>query len=111
MSQIEELRLKLEAMQSELAESAAARRRGAVQAELNRQAPNVPDVIRRLAVAELGGTDDVVSEVKQFLSSGSVSGLIEQPVPEKKTNQGKRPKLSEMLGDFQNGNAKFTMGR
>ena len=97
-------------MQAELSQSAAARRRTAVQAELNRQAPNAPDIVQRLAVAELGGTDDIAGEVKQFLSSEPVSPLVSQPETQQKTHKGKRPGFKEMLGEFQNGNAQIKIG-
>lgn len=107
MNQIEELRSKIEAMSAELSESAAARRREAVQAELARQSPDAPAIVQRLAVAELGGADDVAGEVRQFLSSESVSPLLSQPAAEQKTHKGKRPGFKEMMSDFQNGNAQI----
>lgn len=114
MNQVEGMRQQIKAMQADLAEAAAARRRSAVAIELSRQAPNAPDVVRRLAVAELGSTEDVAGEVKRFLVSESISGLIGQKQQVKQTqevSQGKRPKLSEMLGEVQSGDAKLSMGR
>ena len=110
MDQIEKLQTKMAAMAAELAESAAARRRTAVQAELARQSPSAPDIVRRLAASELSGSGDVAGEVREFLASEAVSPLVSQPAPEKKANQGKRPSLSEMIGEVKSGDAKFKIG-
>ncbi|MGI8935077.1 MAG: hypothetical protein ACR2FS_13485 [Phormidesmis sp.] len=114
MDQIQKLEQQIEQMAAELAQSAKAQRRTAVEAELSRQAPTAPEIVRRLALAELGGGEDVAGEVSSFLKGESVATLLEQPKQQRKqaTQQaiGNRPSLEQMLGDVQNGNAQFKIG-
>ncbi len=108
MDQIEKLQTQIEAMRAELAESAKAQHRTAVEAELGRQAPTAPEIVRRLALAELSSTD----EVADFLASESVKPLLAEQAAEQAAEQPKseRPSLEQMLGDVRTGNAQFKIG-
>lgn len=110
MTQIERLRAQIAAMQSEISAAAAAERKKAVRAELERQSPNAPDVVRRLALAELGSTEDTASEVSSFLKSEPIAPLLsQQQVSQQPT--GKRLTLREMLTDIQGGGGRMGFGR
>ncbi|MGI8933037.1 MAG: hypothetical protein ACR2FS_03085 [Phormidesmis sp.] len=111
MSQIEELQQQIEEMRIELAQSAKAQHRAAVEAELALQAPAAPEIVRRLALAELGGGD----EVGDFLASESVKPLLAEQAAEQRKQvaqqaENKRPSLEQMLGDVRSGNAQFKIG-
>ncbi len=105
MDQIKELQTQIEAMRAELAESAKAQRRTAVEAELRRQAPTAPEIVRRLALAELSSTD----EVGDFLASESVKPLLAEQAAEQPKSE--RPDLKAMLSDIASGGGRFGFGR